>query len=190
MDAANRVLWTIIGVLLIAAGGLTAAASVGWLPGVNTDSPLLWSELIEQWRAWDPWALLIVVGVAAILAWLGWRLTRGQLRRSGGPALPDLAIDAPDGRGRTVVGRSTLTDATEQDLRHIPGVQRAAVRLLGEHDGPELRARLDVGADATLPALAPHVADTLSRFSATSGLGPELVDVTVKLDDRSARRVE
>lgn len=189
MDAGNRVLWTIIGVVLLVAGGATVPASAGWLPGAETDSPLLWNALIEQWRDWEPWVWLGVALVGAIIALLGLWLISGQLRRGDGRVMSDLEIDAADGRGRTVVGRSTLTQATQHDLEHIPGVQGAAVRLLGERDGPEVRARLDVRTDASLSAVAADVREALSRFTRTSGLGAETVDVTVRVDSGAARRV-
>lgn len=189
MDAGNRVLWTIIGVVLLAAGALGVVAWAGWLPGTETDSPLLWSALIEQWQDWEPWVWVAVAAVGVIVALLGLWLIGGQLQRSGGPAMTDLEIDAPDGRGRTVLGRSTLTHATQQDLEHIPGVQNAAIRLLSNHGGPEVRARLEVGSDASLSAVATDFRESLSRFTATSGLGPEAVDVTVRVGASTARRV-
>jgi len=189
MDTLNRALWIIIGALLLVAGGLIVAASAGWLPGANTDSPLLWNALIEQWRDWEPWVWVGVALVGAIVAWLGWRLIRAQLRRDDRPRMRDLAIDAPDGRGRAVVGRSALAQATQQELEHIRGVRGAAVRLLGEHADPEVRARLDLMADASLPAVAADVREVMGRFATTSGLRAETVDVTIRVDGGAAARV-
>lgn len=189
MDRANRVLWSIIGVVLIAAGALTAAASMGWLPGAETESPLLWAEVIEQWQAWEPWVWLVVAVIGLLLAWLGWRLIRAQFSVGGGHRMRDLKIDAPDGRGHTVVGRSTLAHATEQELERLPGVDDAAVRLLGEHREPEVQARLEVRSDASLSAVASGVSEALDRFTATSGLSPETVDVTVELAGGPPSRV-
>lgn len=189
MDRSNRVLWTIVGVVLLGAGLLTAAASLGWLPGAQTESPLLWGDVIEQWQDWEPWVWVAVVVLGLILAWLGWRLIRAQLRFDDGSAMRDLEIDATYGRGHTVVGRSTLTSATEKDLERIAGVHGAAVRLLGERDKPEVRARLDVRQDASLSAVAADVHEALGRFTTTSGLGPEAVDVTVRFDGGPPSRV-
>lgn len=189
MDTANRILWTIIGVVLLAAGGLTVAASAGWLPGTDTESPLLWNALVEQWRDWEPWVWVAVAVLGAIVALLGLLLIRGQLRRGDGHVISDVAIDAPDGRGRTVVGRSTLTQATEQDLEHIRGVEGAAVRLFRENGGTDVRARVDMRPDASLSTVAADVTKALSRFTTTSGLGVESVDVTVRVDRGTARRV-
>src|SRR5690606_35316258 len=111
------------------------------------------------------------------------------LRRNDRPRMRDLAIDAPDGRGRAVVGRSALAQATQQELKHIRGVRGAAVRLLGEHADPEVRARLDLMADASLPAVAADVREVMGRFATTSGLRAETVDVTVRVDGGAAARV-
>lgn len=189
MDTANRVLWTVIGVVLLVAGGLTVAASAGWLPGANADSPLLWDALIEQWRDWEPWVWVAVAVLGAVLVWLGVLLIRGQLRRGGGHAMSDLVIEAPDGRGRTVVGRSTLAHATEQDLEHIRSIDGAAVGLFRDGDGTEVRARLDVRGDTSLSDVAGDVGKAFSRFATTSGLGLGAVDVTVRVDGGAARRV-
>lgn len=189
MDRSNRVLWTIIGLVLLAAGLLTAAASLGWLPGAQTGSPLVWGDVIELWQDWEPWVWVAVIVLGLILAWLGWLLIRAQLRVDDGPAMRDLEIDAPDGRGHTVVGRSTLSSATKRDLERIPGVHGAAVRLLGERDEPEVRARLEVRQDASLSAVAADVHEVLGRFTTTSGLGAEDVDVTVQFDGGPPRRV-
>lgn len=189
MDRSNRVLWTIIGLVLLAAGLFTAAASLGWVPETQTGSPLLWGEVIEQWQLWEPWVWLAVIVVGLIIAWLGWLLIKAQLRVPDGPAMGDLKVGAPDGRGHTVVGHSTLAKATERDLQRISGVHGAAVRLLGERDQPELRTQLEVGRDASLSALVAGVHDALGRFTATSGLGPEAVDVTVEFDGGRPRRV-
>lgn len=189
MDTGNRVLWIVIGVVLLVGGALVVAASAGWLPGFETGSPLLWNEVIELWQDWEPWVWAAVAVLGALVAWLGLVLIGTQLRRSGGHLMSDLSIESPDGRGRTVVGRSTLTQATKHDLEHIRGVDGAAVRLLRENDGTDVRARLDLRDDVSLSALAAEVSEALGRLTKTSGLGFESVDVTVRTDGGAARRV-
>lgn len=188
-DAGHRVLWTVIGLLLTAVGGAGVAAGLGRLPGTDPGAPLLWSGLLDLWRDVTPWGLVLVAVVGLVLAWLGWHLLYRQLWPRRQPALGWLDLHAagsPDTasrsyRGSTRVRGSTLAHGLARDLVRVPGVRAAAVTLTGDPVRPALRIRLRLR-QVQLTAVRGHVDAAVSHFTATGGLRPGRLDVTVRVD--------
>ena len=99
MNTANRVLWAIIGLLLLALGVLGALASLDRLSGVDANSAVLPARLDQTWRDLGAWAPLLSIAVGLLLAILGGLLLRAQLRRRGrgnrrDVGLPDVVVPA------------------------------------------------------------------------------------------------
>jgi hypothetical protein len=195
MNTGNRVLWIAIGVLLTALGVVAALASLGRLSGVDRDQSLITPADADRWRGWDGWAFGVTIAAGLIVALLGFMLLRAQLRGRGGAGLPDL-VRKPDPSsvdsavtGRTHVASSALSHALTRDLQTDREVNRAAVRLVGAEQHPELLVRLAVTADADLGRLHAHVNAALSRFATTSGLRPHLQEVSVRVADEQPARV-
>jgi hypothetical protein len=196
MDRRNRVRLALLGLLLLAVGvaGLVVGADVFEAPAA--DSAILPEGLVARWDRYDPWNL-VAVGIAALLlAWYGWRLVRAQFRRGGGRAqMGDLEYRAAEpgrqdaDRGRTTVRAAAISHGTEAALERVRGVERALVGLFGSPYEPELRARLDVDADADLPQLRRNVSAVLERLAATTGMPPRSADITLRLVDRRQARV-
>jgi hypothetical protein len=196
MDRRNRVRFALLGLLLLGAGvaGLLAGAGVFGAPAAG--SAVLPDWLVARWDRYHPWNL-VVVGVAALLlAWYGWRLVRAQLLRGGGRAeMGDLEYLAAApaqqdaDRGRTTVRAAAISHGTEAALERVRGVERALVGLFGSPDAPELRARLDVDANADLTRLRRNVSAVLERLAATTGLPPRSADITLRLVERRQARV-
>ncbi|MBC6457368.1 hypothetical protein [Actinomadura sp. HBU206391] len=193
MDRFNRVLWAVVGLLLTATGALGVAAGRGHLNGVDPRSPLLPRWFLDRWHAWGSWAWAGLAVAGLILAWLGWRLLRAELRPGGRRSLPtDLVLepgDGPETAGETRLNSPALAHATENALERHAAVERALVRLLGDAEHPELRARIDTAGGTDLRAVGEHLGRTVQQLTVTSGLRPDPVDVTVRPGGPAGPRV-
>ena len=191
MNTVNRVVWIIIGVLLVAAGVAGVLAQVGALPGVNRNGAVIPTSMDARWRSWDGWATAAVIIAGLVVAVLGLLLLRAQFLRRGGAPMPDLTTTTSDASthevGRTRVTTSTLNHALTRDLLGNRSVRRAAVRLTGEK--PDLRVQLAVTPDADIGELRHHVDDAVGRFSTTSGLHPNVAEVVVRMSGAQRERV-
>ena len=74
-------------------------------------------------------------------------------------------------------------------LERVRGVERANVGLFGSPYEPELRARLDVAADADLTQVRSNVSAALERLATTTGMPPRSADITLRLVERQQARV-
>ena len=196
MDRRNRIRLALLGLLLLAVGvaGLLVGADVFEAPAA--DSAILPAWLVARWDRYDPWNLVAVGVVALLLAWYGWRLVRAQLRRGGGRTqMGDLEYRAAEpgrqdaGRGRTTVRAAAISRGTEASLERVRGVERAIVGLFGSPYAPELRARLDVDANADLTQLRSNISAALERLATTTGMPPRSADITLRLVERQQARV-
>src|SRR5690606_18417281 len=114
-NTANRVIWTIVGVILLALGVLGVLASLDRLPGFDASTPLLSDEVTSTWRSWGAWAPIVSIVVGLLLIGLGILLFRAQIRRKRGITNPEFAIGEEfvlDRRG----------DASEPERERGPGV--------------------------------------------------------------------
>jgi hypothetical protein len=196
MDRRNRVRLALLGLLLLVIGvaGLLVGADVFDAPAA--DSTILPEDLVARWDRYPPWNLVAVGVVALLLAWYGWRIVRAQFRRGGGRApMGDLEYRAAEpggedaGRGRTTVRAAAISRGTEATLERVRGVERAAVGLYGSPYEPELRARLDVDANADLTQVRHNVSAALERLATTTGMPPRSADITLRLVERQQARV-
>jgi hypothetical protein len=198
VNTANRVLWIVVGLLLLAAGVVGALASQGRLPGVDRGSTLLTPAAGERWRDWGGWAPAASIAAALLLASLGFLLLRAQLRGHAGPDMPDVLLpprpsgdeaQAPGGAGRTLVTTPALNRALTRDLQTHRRVRRAAVHLTGKPRRPALLVRLAVAPDADIPELRAYVDQSLGRLTSTSGVHPHLDEVVVSMATQEPARV-
>jgi hypothetical protein len=179
-SSANRTLWTIVGLVLTAAGVVGVLVSRGWLPGADRDAPLLWPALLEWWRDIDPWGLVGVGLLGLVVAVLGLILLASELRRRAAPALDELRL-ARERPGTTRVRGSAVGHGLERDLARNPGIRDAAVAITGTAPRPDLWIRLDVEQQADLATIRKQVGGALDRFSRTYGLHPRRLDVTARV---------
>jgi hypothetical protein len=200
MNTFNRVLWSIIGVLLLAAGVAGALASRGWPSTIDRRQPLLTDRMIDTWNGSSALAAGLTIAGGLLLAILGALLLRAQLRRGGGAPMRDLTFGpaqvpnaAPSDRpnnGRTEVASTALHHAVERDLVTDRDVRRAAVRLTGSDQHPQMLVRLAVTPDADIARLAGHLDRAVQRFTTTSGVTPDLSDIVVRIPARAPVRVQ
>ncbi|MGW0435988.1 hypothetical protein ACWDV4_26015 [Micromonospora sp. NPDC003197] len=201
-NAAHRVLWTAIGLLLVAIGGIGITASYGVLPGTDPDAPLLWSGLLDLWRDTTPAGVALLVILGLLLALLGLKLLARLLLPRPQPAMHEVALGQPDRStgdkserttasglpGTTTVRGAVLARGLERDLASEPEVRRASVILTGAAARPELWIQLQIGPRARLAAIRDHVGAAVDRFTATSGLHPHRLDVTTRMVGPSSSR--
>ncbi|MEV4627096.1 hypothetical protein AB0J90_12485 [Micromonospora sp. NPDC049523] len=195
--AGNRVLWTVIGLLLTALGAAAAVANLGHLPGIDERAPLIWSAFRGVFRDISPWGPIVTIALGLLLAFLGWTLLRRQLRRASDPAMDEYDLRAVtgdraadgSGPGITIVQGSSLADGLERDLTRDPQISRASVWLTGDPPTPEVRIKLYVSPQAPLSTLREYVQAAVDRFAATSGLRPRHLDITARVDAGGTARV-
>ncbi|MFI7429890.1 hypothetical protein ACIBPB_23110 [Micromonospora sp. NPDC049836] len=181
-NAAHRLLWTVLALLLVAGGGTALAVGAGGLPG--GDAPLLGAALLRWWRAGTPWSALAVTVGGLLPALAGWRLLVAALRV---PDRLDGTLAQPaEGGGRTRVAGAVLTGALERDLLRAPGARHARVVLTGPVARPDVWVEVRLAPYAELAAVRDHVDAAVRRFAATVGCRPAHLDVTALLDE-SAR---
>ncbi|MFG2054608.1 hypothetical protein ACGFI9_11325 [Micromonospora sp. NPDC048930] len=178
-NAAHRLLWTVLALLLVAAGGIALAVGAGRLPG--GDAPLLGAAAVTWWRAGTPWSPLAVAVGGVLLALLGQRLLVAGLRVPG--RLSGTLAQPGDGDGRTRVASAVLTDALERDLLRAPGTRRARVVLTGPVARPDVWVAVRLAPDADVASARDQVDAAVRRFAATVGCRPAHLDVTALLDE-------
>ncbi|MEV4759379.1 hypothetical protein AB0J86_30385 [Micromonospora sp. NPDC049559] len=195
-------MWTVIGVLLLAIGAAGIAASFGLISSGVARTPLLWSGLLDLWRAIAPWSGIVTIVLGLLIAILGASLLGRLLRPAREPAMDEISLQdpdhhgpaeratlAPDLPGRTRVRGVVLAHGLERDLARDPQVQRAEVTLTGSAPEPDIWIELRVGPRARLSAVRDHVGAAVERFRSTTGLRPRRLDVTTRVDPAGAGRV-
>lgn len=183
MNTANRVLWSILGGVLVVAGVLGILASQGWLPGVDQHRLLFASDAGATWNRWGAWAPALAIAAGVVLALLGFWLLRAELRVHARPSLPDTELRTPRGPdgvgGRTQVDTAVLARAMRKDLQSEPSISSAHVRITGRPEHPEVSLRLEVAQGADLHPVHDHVDRALRRLAATMPGAPTLDEVLV-----------
>lgn len=178
-NAAHRLLWTVLALLLVAAGGVALAVGAGRLPG--GDAPLLGAAALTWWRAGTPWSPLALAVGGVLVAVLGQRLLVAGLRVPG--RLSGTLTQPGNGGGRTRVAAGVLTDALERDLLRVPGTRRARVVLTGPVAGPDVWVEMCLDPYADVAAARDQVDAAVRRFATTVGCRPAHLDVTALLDE-------
>jgi hypothetical protein len=182
MNTANRVLWAVVGVLLLALGVLGTLASLGRLPWLKSGTALLPTSLNANWHRFGFWAPLVAIAVGVVLVALGLLLLRAELRRRSHRPMPALVLPAPTpGGGTTFVGSDTLEKALSRDLARSRHLTDATAYLTGDPSRPTVALRLAVSPGADLSQVKHVVDGALHRFAATSGVSPTVSDVDVRV---------
>jgi hypothetical protein len=183
MNTANRVLWTILGVLLLALGVCGTLASLGLLPWVPADWVLLPFSWNATWHRFGNWAPAAAIVAGLVVTLLGWLLLRAELRRRRGRPMSELVLPsaALPGSGATVVGSGTLEKALSHDLARSRQLTGATAYLTGDPARPTVALRLAVAPDANLGQVKDIVDGALHRFAATSGVSPRIAEVDVRI---------
>jgi hypothetical protein len=190
VNAVNRLLVIVLGLVALAAGVLGALASAGGVDPDDVDAVIPFRDAWDRWNDVDwqqavpRWSLLaaaIVVGLLAAVL-----LIREIAPRR--PAGPDHVVVERSARGETRLSLAAVRRGAEREARAADGVARADLDRLAVEDGAaRARFRVRAGEDAHLPTLGAAVAD---RAGASLGamLGRPPAEITVVMEVRHDRR--
>lgn len=137
-DTANRVVLFLLGLLLVAAGGLGLALSLGAFGETRATYPVL-PENVRTFPAKETWFWWALAGVALLIALLALMWLLAQLRTNRVSRL-DLTTDAREGYTTLLAG--AVTQAVEDEVGGIPTVTGASARM---DDHPHQKLSLTVG---------------------------------------------
>jgi hypothetical protein len=153
-DRLDRLVLTVLGLLLAAAGGYGLARSHGALGSHQEHDPVLIPGLRSfvadhhDWFWWGAGAACLVLALIS-LAWL-----RAQLRfsRPGNDGLTRV-----DDHGAIRLRGGAAADALAAEVEQLPGVAAAAARIWGEADRPEIYLRVQLHDDAPVDQVRARV---------------------------------
>ena len=128
VGAGNRLALTLIALVLLAAGVLGLALSVGAFGSGVPRSPLV-PEPVSSFVNDTPWFWWAALAVCLLVALLGLRWLLSLLRPDRAPSL-DLTGDSRE--GITTLHAGALTAAVEQEAQSIRGVSGASATLRAE----------------------------------------------------------
>ncbi|MCO1594998.1 alkaline shock response membrane anchor protein AmaP [Micromonospora sp. RHAY321] len=180
-DAAHRLLWTIVALLLVLGGAAALVVSFGQVPGGDPDAALLGAGLRDAWRLAAPWSTLAAAVTGVLVALAGQRLLSRELRRPGEELRGTLSRRGHH-PGRTRLSTEVLAHALERDLTGNPGVRRARVVLTGPPPRPDVWIRMDLTSDARATGVREHVHAAVRRFATTADCQPAHLDVTARIE--------
>lgn len=149
---ANRVGLTLLGLTLLAAGGLAVARALGAFGAGAARQPLLTDDIAASGRPWFWPAVAVasliigVIGLAWLLAQLR-RERRGRWRVASHPS------------GVTEVDSRPASQAVAAQIGTYPDVRRAHAVLRGPSDAPRLDLRITVRESADLTDLVTRLHD-------------------------------
>lgn len=194
--AGGRLTITLLGLLLTIAGGAALTRSLRvWddIAGAGSQDRSGLPLLTDDVSAWVNrngaviWPIAAVVGL--LLAYLGYRLLRGQLRtRPARTSQVDLTDDPTSGVTR--VPSSVVTEAFVDDLASVPGVEDASAAMRGDPARPLIDVTLDVAEDADVAhVLAEVEAGPLASLRRAFDLQPAHTTVEVRFVQPSSRHL-
>ncbi len=137
VNAVNRTIAGLLGLVLLAAGGLGLAVSFGAFG--NSQQPLL-PQPMRDYATDQPWFWWAVAAVCLVLALLGLRWLLAQLHTD---RLGRLDLTTDDRDGRTIVHTGALTDAVEAEVEGLRGVSGASAHML-DRRGQRLTLAVDL----------------------------------------------
>lgn len=153
LDRVNRVLILLIGLALLAAGAAALVTGLGGFGQSAADRAVLDGES-DRWlreNSWVWWALAGLCLLVAVLAlrWLFAQLTTNRISR--------VVLQRDRAEGHTVVRRTAISAAVEDDVEAFYGVRHARLELYGAQAAPTARLVVDVEDRADLSELRERI---------------------------------
>ena len=180
-NVVNRTVLIVLGLLLLAAGGLGLALSVGAFGAWRSSYPVLPREVstFPDGRPWFWWAVAGVFLLVAVLALL-WLLA--QLRTDRTNRL-DRTTNARD--GYTMLHASALTHAVEDEALGIAGVTSASAHVR-EHRGQHVFLRVELADSADIGEVRARLENEVV-VHLREGVGDPRFPVTIELRPGASR---
>jgi hypothetical protein len=174
-NSVNRVVLTLLGLLLVAAGGLGVAVSVGAFGASRATYPVLPQRLstYSEGRPWFWWAVagvLLLIGVLALL----WLVIQFKTDRT---ARLDRTTNARD--GYTSLHASALTNAVEDEALGVAGV-RGVSASVRDHHGQHVFLRVELADSADIGEVRTRLEDDVVAHL-REGVGDPRFPVTIEL---------
>jgi hypothetical protein len=188
LDSSNRLFASVLGLVLVAAGGYGLVRSLGGV-GVDARSGILLDrDLRANIVEYAGWVGGAATFLALLLAWLGWRWLRRQLV----PSSPVRRVAVGDGRGgRSSVDAGALAEAVTRDLLAGDGVAAGRGRIIGREGVPGLSLTADVAAGSDPQTVRRHVADhVVPRARTALGRQDLAAHLHLRLGDPEDRALE
>jgi hypothetical protein len=180
-DRANRLVLGILGLLLLLGGGLATLLGAGGFGSARAHRDIFGSSITRWWNEGGWMSFAVVVAIGLVLLLVGFSITLGQLHRNDGRRrTTSIMFDEDSARGETTLRASAGSRALEMDLANLDHVLRARVVLLGSQPAVELRTVLSIADDADLDQLSAEVQLALERFSVTTGVRADPIEVTLR----------
>ena len=187
LDTRNRIVLTLLGLLLTAAGVYGLARSFGAFGDDQAEARVWNSDAREIVADNDHWLWPVIAVVAVIVALLAARWLWRQLRPY--PVVHELSVVESD-EGRTTVRAQAATEALDADLESEPSIRSASTRLFSDGEVPHLRMVLEVADDTDVPGLVARVREhAVPRLCQALDLGQVEAHVRVVLAGAPERSV-
>ena len=183
----NRVFWTLMALVLVAAGAGGLALTQGAFGSKRQHRTIITPWLVHQWHQGGNASFEIAGGVAAFAFVVGVLVALMQFRvpRNRRVRLGDLRYGTRHTKGRTVIRGGALRRVVEVDLGRIEGVTRAVAGVFDRGSSTELDTTLDIDGDVNLSAVAGAVEAAVGRWNATTDHPISKTRVLVRLVTRS-----
>ena len=165
----NRAWLTVLGVLLLLAGLLVLLIGTGLLApaaravGLGLDRPAPTNHVFGSGTATAfalTWVVLVTAVAAVVVGLLGLAWLVAQIPRNNEAKPFRLQDDAETGLTRCAP--SVLTDAVEEQVRALPGVQSASAVLRGTAARPDLTLKVTASDRTDLPRLLASVQNSVA----------------------------
>jgi hypothetical protein len=177
----NRVVLTVLGLLLVAAGGLGLAMSVGAFGEWRANDPVLPPE-VSSFPSERPWFWWAVAGLLLLIALLALLWLLAQLRTDRTTRL-DRTTNAGD--GYTTIHAGALTHAVEDEALGITGVSSASANVQA-HRGQRVLLRVELADSADFGEVRTRLEDEVVAHL-REGVGDPRFPVTIELRPGATR---
>jgi hypothetical protein len=138
--------------------------AAGWFDDRHPDQPLVIPSVADYVARNAHWFWPVAAALAVVISLLALGWLRAQLRLPR-PASTDLVIPATDGETR-VQGEALAEALRDEVTTSIEPVQRASVRVAGDHQELDVDLRVEVQEDADQNDVRGRIeSDVLPRFS-------------------------
>lgn len=171
-DRLNRAMFTLFGLLLMAAGIYGLLRGYGVFGDTQAQESLLTGRITGFFGRTGDFLWPITAVVFLLIAYLAWRWLKAQL--TGTPSVSDIDLTRDPAGGRTRLRTSGATTALARDIEADPAVRSAKARMLSDGQKPEVDVEVEVAEDADFDAVRRRIEEVAFARFAQAIEAPEL----------------